>query len=95
MLCAAFYIIVSTDCDNFTFLDEINDVWREDEKNQSPVEVTGNLVGELPALTLGDVILTTMSLLNILFSATYKRSGVVSQAICEAKVSQKIIDSIT
>lgn len=43
MLCAAFHIIVSTDWSDFTFLDEINDVWREDEENQSPAEVTGTL----------------------------------------------------
>lgn len=64
-------------------------------KNQSTVEVTGNLVGESAAFTVGNVILTTMSLLNVLFSATYKKSGLVSQAICEAKVSQNIIDSVT
>lgn len=54
LLCAAFHVIVSS---HFTFLDKINDVQGEDERHQSTFEVTGNLIGELPALTVGNVTL--------------------------------------
>lgn len=50
LLCAAFHLIVSTDCSNFAFLDEINDVQGEDEKHQSTFEEAVILIGELPAL---------------------------------------------
>lgn len=95
--CAAlcFHVIVSSDCGNFTFLDKINDVQGEDEKHQSTVEVTGNLIGELPSLTVGNVILTMASLLNLLLRATYQRPGLASWAIWQTKVSQRITDSVT
>lgn len=56
-ICAAFHVIIPSDCSDFTFPDQINDVQGEDEKHQSTVEVAGSLIGELPAVTLGDVIL--------------------------------------
>ena len=62
LLCAAFHVIVSSECRRFTLPDEFYDVQREDEGHQSTVEVTGNLIGELSTLTGGNVILPSQRL---------------------------------
>lgn len=85
------HVIVSSDYSDLTFRDWINDVQGEDEKHQSTFEAAGSLIGELPAVILGDVIFTTTSLLNLLLRATCYRPSLVSWAIWETRFPRELL----